>query len=119
MGHKHSEQTAMSVMGVSLIMGGLGLLAGLLFAPKSGKETRVMLAQKGNRIKDSIKENTNDLHDKALEAKDNVAESVSDAVSNVGNKARETVDQQSKMAEEAASDMERSVKVSGRQRNST
>jgi gas vesicle protein len=113
---QQSQQAASSAVGASLIMGGLGLVAGLLLAPRSGKDTRVLLARKGHRIKDSLKESSNQIQDRAMTVKDNVAESVSDTVSKVSGKAREVVNEETKIAEDSASELEQRAKSTGRRR---
>ena len=44
---------------------GLGVAAGLLFAPKSGPETRDLLRSKADEGKDYLKRRTNELGDQA------------------------------------------------------
>ena len=46
---------------------GLGVAAGLLFAPKSGPETRDLLRAKADEGKEYLKRRTNELSDQAAE----------------------------------------------------
>ena len=55
-----------------------GLLGGLLFSPKSGKETREDIAS-------SSKELTNNIKEKTIELKETIDNKVSDAVDNVSD----------------------------------
>jgi gas vesicle protein len=47
---------------------GLGVAVGLLFAPKTGTETRELLRSKADEGKDYLKRRTNELRDQAEEA---------------------------------------------------
>lgn len=47
---------------------GLGVAAGLLFAPKSGPETRDLLRSKADEGKEYLKRRTNELQDQAADA---------------------------------------------------
>lgn len=47
---------------------GLGVAAGLLFAPQSGEETRVMLKNKADESRDLLKRRSDELRDTASEA---------------------------------------------------
>jgi gas vesicle protein len=49
---------------------GLGVAAGLLFAPKSGPETRDMLMSKADEGKEYLKKRTTELQDQAAEVID-------------------------------------------------
>lgn len=54
----------------SLFLGAIaGAVAGLLFAPKSGKETREQLVKEAEHLKDEINKYANDFSDKAKKAK--------------------------------------------------
>lgn len=69
----------------AIIGAGVGIIAGVLTAPKSGRETR-----------DGIRQKSNSLKDKALQTKDEVifkAEEVSDTIR---DKAKDTIDNISK-----------------------
>jgi gas vesicle protein len=47
---------------------GLGVAAGVLFAPKSGEETRAFLRSKADEGADYVKRASNDLRDNAMDA---------------------------------------------------
>src|SRR5689334_10338266 len=49
---------------------GLGVAAGLLFAPKSGEETRRLIGSKADEGREYLKQRTTDLKDTANEAMD-------------------------------------------------
>lgn len=65
----------------------IGAIAGLLFAPESGEETR-------KRLQDKSKDLTDDLHDKFDEFKDTVTE----ALDNVKSKVEEVKSKETKKA---------------------
>ncbi|MBY0507537.1 MAG: YtxH domain-containing protein [Bryobacteraceae bacterium] len=56
---------------------GLGVAAGLLFAPQSGEETRVMLKNKADEGRDLLKRRSEELRDQAAEAVQRGKETVS------------------------------------------
>ena len=56
---------------------GLGVAVGLLFAPKSGADTRDMLASKADEGKDYLKRRSEDLRDSASDILDKGRELVS------------------------------------------
>jgi len=56
---------------------GLGVAAGLLFAPQSGEETRVMLKNKADEGRDLLKRRSEELRDTAAETVQRGKESVS------------------------------------------
>ena len=47
---------------------GLGVAAGLLFAPQSGEETRVMLKNKADEGRDLLKRRSDELRETAVDA---------------------------------------------------
>lgn len=49
---------------------GLGIAAGMLFAPKSGAETRNMIASKANEGKEYLRRRSDELRDSAADAID-------------------------------------------------
>lgn len=49
---------------------GIGVAVGILFAPKSGEETRTLLRSKADESKDFLKRKSEDLRDQAAEAVD-------------------------------------------------
>lgn len=49
---------------------GIGVAVGILFAPKSGEETRILLKTKADEGKDFLKRKTEDLREQAIEAVD-------------------------------------------------
>jgi len=51
----------------------IGAAAALVFAPKSGEETRSQLAEKGSQLKDTVAERRSQLAEKGIELKDTVA----------------------------------------------
>lgn len=59
---------------------GLGVAAGLLFAPKSGPETRDLLRSKADEGKEYLKRRTNELSDQAADALEKGKTTVSDAL---------------------------------------
>lgn len=48
-----------------IVGGAVGALAGLLLAPKSGEETREMIAQKSSEIYDKTEDSINEIKEKA------------------------------------------------------
>ena len=56
---------------------GLGVAAGLLFAPQSGEETRVMLRNKADEGRDALKRRTEELREQATETLQKGRETVS------------------------------------------
>jgi gas vesicle protein len=79
---------------------GLGVGVGLLFAPRSGEETRDMLMSKADEGKDYLKRQTEDLRgsasdivDKGREAINRQRDSLSDAIDAGKQAYREKVDQ--------------------------
>ena len=56
---------------------GLGVAAGLLFAPQSGEETRVMLKNKADESRDLLKQRSEALRDQAADAVQRGKETVS------------------------------------------
>ena len=56
---------------------GLGVAAGLLFAPQSGEETRVMLKNKADEGRDMLKQRSDALRDQATETLQRGKETVS------------------------------------------
>jgi gas vesicle protein len=67
---EHENQQDRFFMGL-LIGGALGALAGILFAPKSGKELRSELKEKGNEV---LKEGKEIYTDAGMKAKEIIAE---------------------------------------------
>lgn len=63
-----SEDNGTSKLGFFLAGLGIGALLALLFAPKSGKETRDYLVQKAEEGRDFVKSKSEELRDKAEEA---------------------------------------------------
>ncbi|MFN9084508.1 MAG: YtxH domain-containing protein [Acidobacteriota bacterium] len=49
---------------------GIGVAIGILFAPKSGEETRGLIRAKADESKDFLKRKTGDLREQAVEAVD-------------------------------------------------
>ena len=49
-----SVRQELTYLGVALVAGGLGLLAGLLFAPASGRETRRMIGRRIDEEKEQL-----------------------------------------------------------------
>jgi gas vesicle protein len=49
---------------------GIGVAVGILFAPKSGEETRILLKTKADEGKDFLKRKTEDLREQAIDAVD-------------------------------------------------
>lgn len=81
---------------------GIGVGVGLLFAPRSGEETRDMLMSKADEGKDYIKRQTGDLRgsaadfvDKGREAINRQRDSLSEAIDAGKQAYREKVDQAS------------------------
>jgi len=79
---------------------GVGVAIGLLFAPKSGEETRQMLRDKADEGKDFLKkqaselrENADDLVDKSREALNRQRDSVNEALAAGRQAYREKVEQ--------------------------
>lgn len=56
---------------------GLGVAAGLLFAPQSGEETRVMLKNKADEGRDLLKRRSEELREQATDAVQRGKETVS------------------------------------------
>ena len=67
---KEKRKKIVKAATASTIVGGtLGVLSGILLAPKSGKETRNDIKEKANEIKDNTIEKTRELKANAKEAK--------------------------------------------------
>lgn len=61
--------------GVGLVIGGIaGLVAGLLTAPKSGKETREDLKRKADKVKTETAKHAEEVREKATEVADQAKE---------------------------------------------
>jgi gas vesicle protein len=59
---------------------GLGVAAGLLFAPKSGPETRELLRSKADEGKEYLKKRSNEVRDQAADAIERGKASAADAI---------------------------------------
>lgn len=62
----------------ALIGAGIGLVAGLLTAPKSGKETRADIKKKAGEIKDQAVKKGGEIRDKAEDVMDDVKDRATD-----------------------------------------
>ena len=70
---KEKRKKIVKAATASTIVGGtLGVLSGILLAPKSGKETRNDIKEKANEIKDNTIEKTRELKSNAKEAKNKI-----------------------------------------------
>lgn len=83
---KRRKEKAKTVQNIAIGIGvgvALGVIVGILYAPKSGKETREFLKNKAadtlDSIKDSLKENAEMVKDTALDIADNVSDNAKDA----------------------------------------
>ncbi len=61
----------------------IGAAIGLLFAPRSGRETRDMLAQRGNEFKDRAMDMAKDTRDRAQGVIDDARNKFEDSMKNV------------------------------------
>ncbi len=92
-----------AIAGAAAIGGAAGLAAGVLFAPKSGKETRKDIATKANEIKDTVVDKAGDLkaglQDKATDLKTDIQSEVRSRIDQAG----ETIDKAAAKAKSAIS----------------
>jgi gas vesicle protein len=61
----------------------IGAAIGLLFAPRSGRETRDMLAQRSNTIKDKAVDMANDTRNRAQNVIDDTRNKIQDSMKNI------------------------------------
>jgi gas vesicle protein len=61
----------------------IGAAIGLLFAPRSGHETRDMLAQRGNEMKDQAMDMANNTRDRAQTFIDDARNKINDSMKSV------------------------------------
>ena len=59
---------------------GIGVAVGILFAPKSGEETRTLLRSKADESKEFLKRKSEDLADQVLRKSEDLREQAADAV---------------------------------------
>ena len=86
----------------SFMMGAiLGAGLALLFAPKSGEETRSLLSEKGNEIKDKGYE----FKDKATEVAKDTKEKAQSTIDNARSKIEETTQEMKQSAQDAKNSM--------------
>lgn len=52
-----------SIITVTLFLGATGIIAGALFAPRKGAKRRSLIARRGQKFRDYIVDNYNDLSD--------------------------------------------------------
>lgn len=77
-------------MGQFLMGFGLGLIGGVLFAPKSGAETRDMIGSKANDSVDYVKRQTQELRDTAMDMVERGKDVVNRQVGRFADQAQET-----------------------------
>jgi gas vesicle protein len=69
-----------------LVIGGaIGTALGLLFAPRSGKETREKLLGEADRLKGELEKYANDFSEKAQEAKKEIEHKLAEVKSKIEN----------------------------------
>lgn len=71
-----------------IIGGAIGAALGMLFAPKSGKETREKLMKEADRLKDELEKYADDFSDKANEMRADIEQKLKE----VKSKIEETAD---------------------------
>ena len=59
---------------------GIGVAVGILFAPKSGEETRTLLRSKADESKDFLKRKSEDLREQVIRKSDDLREQAAEAV---------------------------------------
>ncbi len=59
---------------------GIGVAVGILFAPKSGEETRTLLRSKADESKDFLKRKSDDLREQVIRKSDDLREQAAEAV---------------------------------------
>ena len=77
-----------------MIGGAIGALGALIFAPKSGKETRELIAHKAQEGKEAIGEGARKGKDRILEKRDKMASDAKDLIDkakNISSKEKEIV----------------------------
>jgi gas vesicle protein len=73
---KHRVRPVKSVLGGFLVGSVIGVATALLFAPRSGEETRAEIRDKAVELRDRTTETVSQAKSKASEIKDNVVEKV-------------------------------------------
>ena len=89
MTERPSANTAM----YTLVSGLAGLGLGLLFAPRSGKETRDKMKERAHEMKDSATESLHDVKDKVSTGIDHTRDNLSHAIKTTGRRARQKYDE--------------------------
>lgn len=88
---KGSCKFVKTVFGI-LFGAAIGVILGLLFAPKSGKETREKLSGKAEAVKDEINYKTHELKDKVVEKAEKVQEDLNEITDELKEKVIETAE---------------------------
>lgn len=101
-----SQNNTGSAVGVGLVMGGLGVLAGILMAPRSGRDTRKQLATKHSELKGRAKHAANEFKSKSK----SMVETGKDKVRSVADEAEVIAEERKEDARSLADQAKESAK---------
>jgi len=89
MTERSSPNTAM----YALVAGLAGLGLGLLFAPRSGRETRNRVKERAHEMKDSATDSIHDVREKVSSGIEHTRDNLSDAIKTTGRRAKQKYDE--------------------------
>lgn len=87
---KAEKNSAMLMTGA--LIGGLGVIAGMLFAPKSGHESREQIAAQAKSMKDSAKGAYDDMKEKRKQQLESAKDTIQDLATDVKSKTKKGKD---------------------------
>lgn len=87
-----TERSSPNVALYALLAGMAGIGVGLLFAPKSGKETRDNVKERAHGMKDSASNSLHEAREKLQTTVEQTRDSLSDAIKTTGRRAKQKYD---------------------------